>query len=594
MQLSKFSTKIVVVLLLVSAAIATLVPYVWARINTGDAWRGVTPELSYDAMYYYTRANDVTRGHFFVTNPYFFEHKNEPSPNPSMDDNIIALPQLLGLSFNAGYYANIFVWALALLLLLYVFFRKHSLSPTLGFLGALWCYLGVYGDMLRPGAMQIIYPLYVLFLLLFWRYLNDKKSIFPLAIVAGITAYFYIFLFMTVAVTLGVYFLAVLWSRNWTDIRRIALTGVIAIGISLPHIIHTFLLASQEFYHETLIRISFLPSHWPQMDALYNGRWIVLVLLLVSLLRRYYPDGVSQATHFFVTITGIGLLLAMVSNIFIGEDFKIAFHVAKFGIIWYLLIGIIVVNPLYVFFFHTPATPFTAGDLAQAWAVQRIVLLKRVCIGFFCILFLYQILANLNRSIPRFSAMKREFVEAQTYAGTLDWLNHQPEGVVIAPEDLNSYIPTLTKQYVLYGSYGAQFTVSDDEVRERFLLAHAFEGLTEEEFIDPSFGYPYGHTPYDLASVSSLRHRLCMLVWNEKNCPAARSAQSFIDVVAMQKKYETYYLNLTAHTDQEYAKYHVRYVVSKIVDTRITDKLPSCAPAYHDQWFEVCAIIQGK
>ena len=175
-----FSTKIVVGLLVLSAAIATLVPYAWARINTGDAWRGVTPELSYDAMYYYARANDITRGHFFVTNPYFFEHRNEPAPNPSMNDNIIALPQILGFSFNTGYYANIFLWALALLALLYVFFKEHSLPPVLGFFGALWCYLGVYGDMLRPGTMQIIYPLYILFLWLFWRYLNQKRAWFRL------------------------------------------------------------------------------------------------------------------------------------------------------------------------------------------------------------------------------------------------------------------------------------------------------------------------------------------------------------------------------------------------------------------------------
>src|SRR3989338_9714591 len=147
-QTNTFATKMVVGLLVLSAAIATIVPYAWARINTVDAWRGVTPELSYDAMFYYARANDVTRGHFYVTNPYFFEHRDDASPVATLNDVIVALPQLLGFSFNAGYYANIFLWALALLALLYVLFKEHSLPPILGFLGALWCYLGVYGDML--------------------------------------------------------------------------------------------------------------------------------------------------------------------------------------------------------------------------------------------------------------------------------------------------------------------------------------------------------------------------------------------------------------------------------------------------------------
>src|SRR3989344_5027207 len=102
MQANNFSTKIVLALLVISAVIATLVPYAWARWNTGSEWRGVTPELSYDAMFYYARANDVTRGHFFVTNPYYFEHRTEPAAISSVNDAIIALPQLLGLSFNFG------------------------------------------------------------------------------------------------------------------------------------------------------------------------------------------------------------------------------------------------------------------------------------------------------------------------------------------------------------------------------------------------------------------------------------------------------------------------------------------------------------
>jgi len=572
-QTNIFSTKMVVGLLVLSAAIATLVPYAWARINTGDAWRGVTPELSYDAMFYYARANDVTRGHFYVTNPYFFEHRDDASPVATLNDVIVALPQLLGFSFNTGYYANIFLWALVLLALLRIFFKEHSLHPILGFLGALWCYLGVYGDMLRPGTMQIIYPLYILFLLAFWSYLNRKKgSMLFLAITAGITAYFYIFLFMTVVATLGVYFLVLLWSRNWPDIRRTALVGTMAIGVALPHIINTILLSSREFYAVTLERISLFYSHWPQIEAYYYGRWIVLVLLLTYLLRRYYPDGVSHITHFFITVTGTGILLAMVSNIFTGRDFEIAVHIARFGIMWYLIVGVVIVIPIWVFVFK-----------------GRDALPKRVCVGLLFFFLVFQMSINLQRSIPHFSSLKEKFIETQTYAGILDWFRGQPKGVVIAPEDINSYITTVTKHYVLYNSYGGQFILNTDELDERFLLYHAFDNLTLDEFVVRSTEY-LGPVPSYLAKTSALRYRLCSLFQVAGSCLAPKAEQSFRDSAAMQKKYADYYPYLAANITQEYAKYHVRYIVSQAGGTAISGKLPLCAPVYHDEWFEVCVV----
>ena len=579
MQIQHISTKVVVALLLFSAAIATLVPYAWARINTGDEWRGVTPELSYDAMFYYSRANDVTRGHFFVTNPYFFEHRDERVPTPSQNDVIIALPQILGFSFNFGYYANIFLWALALLSLLYALFRSHTLSPPLAFSGAIWCYVGVYGDMLRPGTMQIIFPLHILFLWLFWRYLNHREgSVLPLAITAGITAYFYIFLFMTIVATLGVYFLVLLFSRNWGDLRRTVFTGIVAIGVVLPHVVYVSFLASQEFYAETLARISLSYSHWPQIEAYYYGRWIILVLLLVYLLRRYRPESVHAVTYFFVMVTGAGLLIAMVSNIFTGRDFEIAVHVARFGIMWYLAVGSIMVMPVYTFVFRPPASDFgRAGTHGDS--------LKRALIALLFSLLLFQMIANLNRSIPHFSQMREKFVEVQTYSGVLDWLKHQPEGVVLAPNDLNSYIPTLTKQYVLYHSSGAQFLASDDEIRERYLLYRALDHLAEEEFIDPSSSYPFGHAPEGLAKTSALRHRLCTLFLTEEGCPSAKFEEAFIDIAAMRKKFATHYPDLVPNIEREYARYHVRYIVSRVGEPNPVTGTSYCPTHYRDEWF---------
>lgn len=566
------SQKIVVLLLILSAAVATFVPYAWARLNTGNEWRGVTPELSYDALYLFSRANDVTRGNLFVGNPYFFEQRNDPALVPSFNDVVVALPQLLGSSFDAGYYVNIFIWGLLLLCVLYALFRTFSLSPVVSFFGALWCYLGVYGDMLRPGIMQIIYPLFILFLLLFWRYLDHKRgSILPLAITAGITGYFYIHILMLVGAILGVYVLFVLWSRNWAELRRTLCMGIIALGIAIPHLIHSLFLSFRPFYMDTLMRISMSRSHWPQIEAYYYGRWIVLVLLLVFLLRRYCPEKVSGATHFFVFMSGLGILLAMVSNVFTGRDFAIAEHIARFGIIWYLAVGVILIRPIADFVFHRHG---------PVW--------KRMQIGLLFGLLIFQMVMNLNRSIPHFGLMREQFREVQTYAGVLGWLKEQPEGVVVAPPDLNSYISPLTKQYVLYNMYGAQFGVENDEIRERYLLYHAFDHLTEDQFIARS-GEFYGPAPSYLAKTSALRNRLCTVFYGNK-CTPPSPERSFVDVAVLENKFETYYLDLPPRVAEEYARYHVGYIVSKREKPHPFTGSPACPITYQDQWFEACIV----
>jgi hypothetical protein len=284
--------------------------------------------------------------------------------------------------------------------------------------------------------------------------------------------------------------------------------------------------------------------------------------------------------------TGAGILLAMVSNIFTGRDFEIAVHVARFGILWYLLIGIILTVPMLRFVFH-PSLP----DLEQIDA--RSFLVKRLLAGLLFTLLAFQMVANMNRSMPRFDAMRGEFVETQSYAEVLDWLKEEPEGVVIAPGDLNSYISTLTKQYVLYNQYAQNFAVSDGEMRERYLLYHALDRLNENQFLAGHSGY-YGPAPYYLAKTSMLQYRLCVFFRDEKSCPAPKSELLFFDSDVMQNQFQTYYLNLASNIDQEYTKYNVRYIISRVSERHPLSGLTPCPIVYQDQWFEVCKLAPGS
>lgn len=568
---SKRVYGVVLSLLLFSFAAAGA-PYLVARIKAGDNWAGVTPALSNDALRYYARANDVTRGNFYPHDPYFFEHRDTPSPTPSLDDAIVAVPQLLGLSFGVSYHVSIFFWCFMFLVLATQLLSLLRVAMPISILGAFWVYAGVYNDMLRPGAMQIVFPLFLLFLILFYRFVTGhKNSIWPLALISGLGAYFYIYLLMTSFAVMGAYTLFALHSKKWAEVKRIIIAGVLGGVISLPHIVNVLYLSGLQFYQETMVRIVFLHTHWPQIEVYFYGRWMVLGMLIVFLLRRYFPTHLGEHATLFFQCVGGGVLVAMVSNVFIGRDFDIAVHIARFGIVWYLLLGVVLLMPF-----------------VDMWKKRKRFMVLLLVTGMFALLVL-QMLLNLPRAMGVFSIDKKEVIAAQEYRGVIDWLAQQPESVVVGPEKLMLYLPTLAKQYVLYNSHGSLFLLSDRELRERYLLAHAFEGLTTEQFIARSSEFG-GLVPDTLAKISHSRNQVCRLFSSKNKCPPIKHELDFVDVGSMKAEYDAYYPGLTLRIVQEYAKYHVRYIVSNAGELLPAGLAGTCQPAYRDRYFSVCIL----
>ena len=54
----------------------SLIPVFHVASLAGSSWKGIVPEYIEDSSYYYARLNDVVRGHPFIGNPYFIEHKD--------------------------------------------------------------------------------------------------------------------------------------------------------------------------------------------------------------------------------------------------------------------------------------------------------------------------------------------------------------------------------------------------------------------------------------------------------------------------------------------------------------------------------------
>jgi putative flippase GtrA len=554
--------------------VATVVPYAIVRYHAGSQWMGVTPHLSEDAMRYFARAHNVSQGNLFPTNPYFYEHREEPSPTPSVNDFLVVVPQILGLSFNSSYYLNIFVWGMLFLILAFSVLREIGVGYFLSLFGSIFAYLGVYGDMLRPGAMQVVFPLYLAFLLQYGKFSGrGYRSVALLGVFAGITAHSYIYLFMVVLATMGASFLLSAVNRDRNGCKRMMYSGIIAIAVALPHFVHVILLSAQSYYEETIVRIVLAASHVPQIEAYYYGRWFVIVLIIVALLRRYVPEKLNKNEFIFIFTTGIGIFIAMLSNVFTGKDFDVAVHVARFGILWYLLVLVYLVRPA-----------------ASLIFLQKGRFVLRGVVVFLISLMVLQSGLNLNRTIEPLRIKKEDIVRTQTYANVLDWLSRKPSAVIIAPEGISSYIPILTNHYLLFSTQAGLFRISDEEFRERFLLQHAFDGLTGEEFLKLRPKYD-GPTADVLAKGSNLKYFICTTLLSDDHCTPPKREEDFVPTEKILSQFRYYYPLVRENLAREYKKYHVRYILAGSDKSLSPEQSRLCDMVYRDEWFSVCEVI---
>lgn len=79
------------------------------------------------------------------------------------------------------------------------------------------------------------------------------------------------------------------------------------------------------------------------------------------------------------------------------------------------------------------------------------------------------------------SAAKAQAPQMQAYQPVFDALvkQTQPDDVVYANETLSRLIPIYTHNSVYYDRHANLFFISDEEVRERFLRNHYFDGVDE-------------------------------------------------------------------------------------------------------------------
>lgn len=447
--------------LAVSALILAAIPAILVYRSAEGTWQGVPPEVITDSLYYYAQIKEAADGHATVGNPFFFEHRNDIAPAFFLSVDVTAVPLLLGLSLTVSILINLVFWNLLFLSGTYLLVHAFGLRRLYAITAAWVAYLGSYMFMIRPVAMQVVFPAYLFFLYALWRWLRQPgkmESIF-LAGMIGLSPYVYPFLAYVIFLTMLVTLLWLLLSRLLLEVKRLLFVGLCACVIALPYL--SWILVPQitsPWFFESVTRIGLVATRLPSMEVFSYGRWVIITLASFAVLRFWRPrqEGavlVPQATVFF-SITGVGLILMSVSNVVTAQDSFLGIHTGRVIILWSAL---------------------ALSVLVFVWVEQKKYLTaKSAVLGFLILVLAAGYLRNLPRALVFFSpAILGETRLVQPYAEPLAWLyaNTAAESVVWANDDLSRYIPMLTKNYVLYANAGGLQLMPTSEFEDRYLLS---------------------------------------------------------------------------------------------------------------------------
>jgi hypothetical protein len=155
----------------VSVLFAVL-PFLLMFLFSDNGYPKVPVEIMDDSNYYYSRAVEISEGKFFVGNQYIKENKNELSPSFFVGDWLWSTPFILGLSIQYSIIFNQVLWFLLFGVLLYCIFLFFGMEKKYIPWAISFVFLFIYWYLARPVAMQIIYPIFLMWLVSLVMYLR--------------------------------------------------------------------------------------------------------------------------------------------------------------------------------------------------------------------------------------------------------------------------------------------------------------------------------------------------------------------------------------------------------------------------------------
>ncbi|PIR83430.1 hypothetical protein COU19_00515 [Candidatus Kaiserbacteria bacterium CG10_big_fil_rev_8_21_14_0_10_56_12] len=552
------------VLVLMSVVLVlTSIPFIDIRVMLGDAWEGIFPVFT-DESLYEARAQTLVHGHT-GGNPYFLEHADGPPLVIFGGAWLNAIPQRLGLPFEAATVLNFILWSLLFALAGYGLLRELAAPPWIAVGGTILAYLESYAHIWRPVNLQPVYPLYLLFYLGLARLIRspNRRTVWLVGITAGASFYLYAFLWQTVVITLGLLFLYTLARRQWPLMR--ATLGASCIGgvIGLPVPLYMLWLSfASPYYWESMGRLGLVNTHLPMAEVIYSGGWIGVLLVLLGFFwwksSLYEGDELFRYLTLFTIFSGLGLWIMQGSNLITGKLLETGEHLRILIVLWFLLMSVAVGANLW----RTRAQ----YSHSVRWIALVFMFVVVGANGYF----INEYFAPFLPSAIDPAAWQAE----EQLAGPFTWLEtHEPAPVVvwIEPRDIGStLLPVYTKHFTLYSFWGALELVSEQEVRERYLVSQYFNrptaaSLERRDNMEIYLGRAdLAHKAGSFARAV----RVCKLVffWDRTHdCGTISTPRGLLGEAFFVNLAHEFEYTIAPHIKEYLAKYHVRYLLTDTV-----------------------------
>ncbi len=552
------------------AALLALIPVFNIWRGLGQEWRGVIPGYG-DEVLYYNQIHEIADGHFWYGNQYLIEHAGGPPSVIFAGHWLAAIPLWLGLPFVPAMYFNDVLWSIIFVLLGFWLLRELSLPKIWSAFGSLFSYLTCYGLMLRPSSRQEVYPFFILFYIALLRFLKKPEewsSIIFLGLAAGATFYVFSYLWQTVVITLGLVALYALYIRAWPLLRSTLLASAVGGAIGLPSLLYMLYLSkAYPYFLESVSRFGLVNTHLPMAEVVYSGGWIGVLLALIAFVYWRIP-ALREDNRFlfvagFAAFTGLGLWIMQGSNLITGKLLETGEHIRPFIGPWLPLAGMPLVWVLW-----------QKRDVLHGWG-RAVVLTVMAVLLFSSLMFVNRYFYSYI-DVAHFTSLWKE---EQSYAAPLQWIDtQQKEPVVIWSSlysGLASYVPTLSRDYVLY-SAGAIFTLtSNQEIQERYLVASYFDNPTIEDLKNNLSEYVGRQDAFHRAKSIERGIKICRIIFYFDRAHDCGVPPTSIELMGepffagLEKKFTD---DVRPHIKTYLQKYHVSYII------RDTTMSPSWAP----------------
>jgi hypothetical protein len=425
-----------------------------------------------DRAYYLSRIKQASEGHWLIGNSALYEHRLAVSPNGFVETATAALMRITNLSLASAVLVTNLLLPFLILALTYFWMERILRSRLLTIASLLTTWFALFGPLglLRESSPKVTLLFPSLYLTALFCMREGRLQRVVRGSLIGLMMYTYHYHWTLLFVFEGLLILRALFLERRPLLRTIReelWVWVPLILIALPYGFRLFSLQGDPIAADMWRRFGMIETHLPTAPLLQFSTLCWIAALTTLRLTGIKRDRESL----LLLLLLIAGLVAVNSNVFSGREAEFEGHYGRI-----------------IRFFSWTALFLCIGTLLEKGWIQRLAGITIVVVGLNAVLALPGLIQAAETTEQAWQASGKQEI--------LDWLsaNTPQDSVILAPFSLASLVPVFTHDYVFMNYAARSFSVSDQELLDRYIVQIAFFP-EDSESIDTGVQSVFGNFP---------------------------------------------------------------------------------------------------